>query len=98
MLIVEMAEQLDDGEGLSKTVSSVKDANDRTALHFAAREGQTEVCKYLLEEMKHDVNVKDADGMYKLYSQFSYCNSLNWRFLFMFLKLIVEFLRKITVV
>lgn len=57
-----MAEQLDDGEGLSKTVSGVKDANDRTALHFAAREGQTEVCKYLLEEMKHDVNVKDADG------------------------------------
>ncbi|XP_021773189.1 ankyrin-1-like [Chenopodium quinoa] len=57
-----MAEKLDDGQGLSKTVADVKDANDRTALHFAAREGQTEVCKYLLEELKLDVNVKDADG------------------------------------
>lgn len=63
MLIVEMAEKLDDGQGLSKTVADVKDANDRTALHFAAREGQTEVCKYLLEELKLDVNVKDAEGM-----------------------------------
>ncbi|KNA13488.1 hypothetical protein SOVF_116460 [Spinacia oleracea] len=57
-----MAEKLDDGQGLSKTVADVKDANDRTALHFAAREGQTEVCKYLLEELKLDVNVKDAEG------------------------------------
>ncbi|KAK9735275.1 hypothetical protein RND81_04G195400 [Saponaria officinalis] len=57
-----LAKQLDDGKGLSKTVAEIKDANDRTALHFAAREGKTEVCKYLLEELKLDVNVKDADG------------------------------------
>lgn len=57
-----MAEQLDDGKGLSKTVEQVKDANDRTALHFAAREGQIEVCKYLLEALKLDVNVKDVEG------------------------------------
>ncbi|XP_074292815.1 uncharacterized protein LOC141619692 isoform X2 [Silene latifolia] len=56
------AKQLDDGKGLSKTMADIKDANDRTALHFAAREGKTEVCKYLLEELKLDVNVKDADG------------------------------------
>ncbi|XP_073526234.1 uncharacterized protein [Phyllobates terribilis] len=57
-----MAKKLDDGKGLTKTVEDVKDANERGALHFAAREGQTEMCKYLLEELKLDVNVKDADG------------------------------------
>ncbi|KAF5769470.1 putative tetratricopeptide-like helical domain superfamily, ankyrin repeat-containing [Helianthus annuus] len=57
-----VAAQLDDGKGLSQTVANVKDANKRGALHFAAREGQTEVCKYLLEELKLDVNVKDEDG------------------------------------
>lgn len=54
--------QLADGKGLAETVAEVKDANDRGALHFAAREGQTEVCDYLLEELKLDVNVKDGDG------------------------------------
>ncbi|KAJ0703928.1 putative tetratricopeptide-like helical domain superfamily, ankyrin repeat-containing [Helianthus annuus] len=57
-----VAAQLDDGKGLSQTVANVKDANKRGALHFAAREGQTEVCKYFLEELKLDVNVKDEDG------------------------------------
>lgn len=62
---VELAQQLDDGKGLSQTVADVKDANKRGALHFAAREGQIEVCKYLLEELKLDVNSQDEDG--KLY-------------------------------
>ncbi|KAK9062275.1 hypothetical protein SSX86_019461 [Deinandra increscens subsp. villosa] len=57
-----VAAQLDDGKGLSKTVANIKDANKRGALHFAAREGQIEVCKYLLEELKLDVNTKDEDG------------------------------------
>lgn len=57
-----VAAQLDDGKGLSHTVASVKDANKRGALHFAAREGKTEVCKYLVEELKLDVNIKDEDG------------------------------------
>ncbi|GFP99769.1 ankyrin-1, partial [Phtheirospermum japonicum] len=56
------ARQLDDGKGLAQTVTDVKDANKRGALHFAAREGQTEVCKYLVEELKMDVNTKDEDG------------------------------------
>lgn len=55
--------QLDEGKGLQRTVADVKDANKRTALHFAAREGRIEVCKYLLEELKLDVDVKDEDGM-----------------------------------
>ncbi|KAM7251942.1 hypothetical protein ACFE04_023825 [Oxalis oulophora] len=57
-----IAAQLDDGKNLSKTVADIKDANKRGALHFAAREGQTPVCKYLVEELKLDVNTKDEDG------------------------------------
>ncbi|RWW64846.1 hypothetical protein BHE74_00027892 [Ensete ventricosum] len=58
----ELAKQLDEGKGLAATVADVKDANKRTALHFAAREGRTEVCKYLLEELKLDVDVRDDDA------------------------------------
>ncbi|KAL7204845.1 hypothetical protein ACSBR2_017870 [Camellia fascicularis] len=61
-LFKKLAAQLDDGKGLAKTVADVKDANKRGALHFAAREGKTEVCKYLLEELKLDVDTKDEDG------------------------------------
>lgn len=61
-LLKKFAAQLDDGKGLAQTVADVKDANKRGALHFAAREGQTEVCKYIVEELKLDVNIKDEDG------------------------------------
>ncbi|KAH7864121.1 hypothetical protein Vadar_026028 [Vaccinium darrowii] len=61
-LFKKFAAQLDDGKGLAQTVADVKDANKRGALHFAAREGQTEVCKYLVEELKLDVDTKDEDG------------------------------------
>ncbi|KAJ4955154.1 hypothetical protein NE237_011937 [Protea cynaroides] len=61
-LLKKVAAKLHDGEGLAKTVASVKDANKRGALHFAAREGKTEICKYLLEELKLDVDTKDEDG------------------------------------
>ncbi|KAG9151807.1 hypothetical protein Leryth_002082 [Lithospermum erythrorhizon] len=56
------AKQLDDGKGIARTVADVKDANKRGALHFSAREGKTEMCKYLVEELKLDVNMKDEDG------------------------------------
>lgn len=49
--------------GLEKTASDVKDANKRNALHFAAREGKVEMCRYLLEELKFDVEVRDEDGI-----------------------------------
>lgn len=61
-ILIGVAAQLDDGKGLSQTIANIKDANKRGALHFAAREGKTEVCKYLLEELKLDVNTKDEDG------------------------------------
>ncbi len=49
---------------MAKTVADIKDANKRGALHFAAREGQTEVCKFLVEDLKLDVDTKDEDGMH----------------------------------
>jgi ankyrin repeat protein len=49
---------------MSNTVADIKDANKRGALHFAAREGQTEVCKYLIGELKLDVDTKDEDGIF----------------------------------
>lgn len=62
--MLEIAKQFDDqGKGLSKTVADIKDANKRGALHFAAREGKTDVCKYLLEELKLDVDTQDEDGL-----------------------------------
>ncbi|XP_038716396.1 ankyrin-1 isoform X2 [Tripterygium wilfordii] len=54
-----VAKQLDDGKDMAKTVADIKDANKRGALHFAAREGQIDVCKYLIEELKLDVDPKD---------------------------------------
>lgn len=63
IIAIDLAGQLDEGKGLSRTVADIKDANKRGALHFAAREGQTEVCKYLLEELKLDVDSKDEEGI-----------------------------------
>ncbi|XP_052192696.1 uncharacterized protein LOC127801521 isoform X2 [Diospyros lotus] len=60
-VLKKVAAQLDDGKGLSQTVANIKDANKRGALHFAAREGQTEICKYLVEDLKLDVNTKDGE-------------------------------------
>jgi ankyrin repeat protein len=57
-----VAKQLDEGKDLTKTVESIKDANKRGALHFAAREGQTEICRYLLEELKLNADAKDETG------------------------------------
>ncbi|CAH8259327.1 unnamed protein product [Arabidopsis lyrata] len=57
-----VAKQLDEGKDLKKTVESIKDANKRGALHFAAREGQTEICRYLLEELKLNADAKDEAG------------------------------------
>lgn len=71
LLQAAVAKQLDEGKDLTKTVESIKDANKRGALHFAAREGQTEICRYLLEELKLDVDAKDEAGSCFLY----YCRT-----------------------
>ncbi|XP_037485052.1 ankyrin repeat domain-containing protein 29-like isoform X3 [Triticum dicoccoides] len=52
----------DEGKGAAAVATGVRDANKRTALHFAAREGQTEVCKFLIEQLRLPVDPKDDDG------------------------------------
>ena len=79
--LIELAAQLDDGKGLAGTVADVKDANKRGALHFAAREGRTEVCKYLLEELKLDVDAKDEDGIISLFILFLAIPSFIWNWI-----------------
>ncbi|WJX80253.1 hypothetical protein P8452_63278 [Trifolium repens] len=61
-LLKKFAEQLDEGKNLAKTVEAIKDANKRGALHFAAIEGQTEICNYLLQDLKLNIDSKDDDG------------------------------------
>ncbi|KAL5702058.1 hypothetical protein ACHQM5_027324 [Ranunculus cassubicifolius] len=62
-LLKKLAIQFDEGgKGLKKTIEDIKDANKRGALHFAAREGKIDVCRYLLEELKLDVDTRDEDG------------------------------------
>ncbi|PHU01096.1 hypothetical protein BC332_30883 [Capsicum chinense] len=56
----ELPKQVDDGKGLAGTVADVNDANKRGPLIFTAREGKTDLCNYLVEELKSDVNEKDS--------------------------------------
>ncbi|XP_047095612.1 putative ankyrin repeat protein RF_0381 [Lolium rigidum] len=52
----------EDGKGAAAVAAGVRDANKRTALHFAAREGRTEVCQFLVEQLRLPVDTKDDDG------------------------------------
>ncbi|KAK7337915.1 hypothetical protein VNO77_18506 [Canavalia gladiata] len=61
-LLKNLANQLDEGNDLAKSVEAIKDANKRGALHFAAREGQIHLCKYLLDDLNLLVDSQDDDG------------------------------------
>ncbi|KAI3837558.1 hypothetical protein MKX03_033581, partial [Papaver bracteatum] len=47
---------------LAKSIGKVKDEDGRGCLHFAAAGGSLEVCKYLIEKLKLDVDSKDGKG------------------------------------
>ncbi|XP_048136306.1 ankyrin-1-like isoform X1 [Rhodamnia argentea] len=66
-LLKKLASQLDDGRGMARTIADIKDDKGRGALHFAATAGNIELCKYLLEELKLDVNLKDVEGITPLH-------------------------------
>ncbi|CAN6327084.1 unnamed protein product [Urochloa humidicola] len=51
----------EEGTGAASVAAAVRDANKRTALHFAAREGRTDVCQFLIEELGLPVDPKDDD-------------------------------------
>lgn len=53
---------LDDGRGLAVTIRAVTNELGRGAFHLAAIEGQTEVCMYLVEEIKVDINSLSDQG------------------------------------
>ena len=46
----------------SSDLSSVKDGNERNALHFTAASGQPEFCRYLLTEKGFPVDAQDSTG------------------------------------
>ncbi|KAI3957162.1 hypothetical protein MKW98_002789 [Papaver atlanticum] len=50
------------GDGLAITIERLKDKLGRGSLIFAAVGGSVNVCKYLLEELNLDVDVKDNHG------------------------------------
>ncbi|XP_062179888.1 uncharacterized protein LOC133884474 [Phragmites australis] len=52
----------EEGKGAAAVAAAVRDANKRTALHFAAREGRTDVCAFLIDQLGLPVDPKDDDG------------------------------------
>ncbi|KAK9035431.1 hypothetical protein V6N11_077471 [Hibiscus sabdariffa] len=57
-----LAYELDVEGDLAEKIASGKDSNGHNALHVAALGGRTHVLKYLVGELKLDVNVKDDEG------------------------------------
>ncbi|KAI3893433.1 hypothetical protein MKX03_020277, partial [Papaver bracteatum] len=52
----------DEGIGVATAIAKIRDEDERGCLHFAAAGGSLEVCKYLIENLKLDVNSKDREG------------------------------------
>lgn len=52
------AAELDDGKGIAATVTRVRDAKGLSALHHAAMGGAFAICRYLIHDLKLDVNMK----------------------------------------
>jgi hypothetical protein len=58
-----MARKLDAGRGrLAEAVEAVRD-HGVGALHLAAGNNKAEVCEYLVEDVRVDVNARDIDGV-----------------------------------
>ncbi|KAK4418354.1 Ankyrin repeat domain-containing protein 55 [Sesamum alatum] len=62
LLLKQCAEDINIGEALVETYDWVRDGGGRSALHVAAAAGKTNVCEYLIEEIKLDVDVIDDRG------------------------------------
>ncbi|GKU86429.1 hypothetical protein SLEP1_g957 [Rubroshorea leprosula] len=58
-LVKRLLNLLDAKDGLPEAIASIKDDDGATLLHVAAAGGQTKVCKYLVEEVKVDVDLRE---------------------------------------
>ncbi|KAF9615378.1 hypothetical protein IFM89_023029 [Coptis chinensis] len=59
---VDLAAELDVGKGIVATVVSIKNSKGESALHLGAAEGNGDICKYLINDLKLDVDIKDNKG------------------------------------
>ncbi|KAI3855882.1 hypothetical protein MKX03_011537 [Papaver bracteatum] len=50
------------GDGIAEIIENTKDGDGKRAIHFAASGGSVEVLKYLIEELKLEIDVKDGSG------------------------------------
>jgi ankyrin repeat protein len=62
-----MAKRLDNGDGLKKTIEIAKNAKGMGALHFAAAHGRTDICRYLIEELGFDPDIRSDLGLFSLH-------------------------------
>lgn len=56
------AELADEFLILGLTIEKITDSGDITALHYAAKKGHRHVCKYLVEEVNLNIDVRDDFG------------------------------------
>ncbi|KAF5186406.1 Ankyrin-1 [Thalictrum thalictroides] len=62
LIDLEFAAEFDDGRGIAQTLAGVKDIMNQTAIHTAAREGMVNICKFWINDLKLEVDPKDAKG------------------------------------
>ncbi|MCL7027856.1 hypothetical protein MKW94_020669, partial [Papaver nudicaule] len=55
------------GGGVAAVIENTKDDHGRGAIHYAATGGSVNVLKYLIQEIKIDVNLRDGDGATPLF-------------------------------
>ncbi|MCL7027070.1 hypothetical protein MKW94_000026, partial [Papaver nudicaule] len=56
----------DEGIGVTEAIANLRD-NGKGLLHYAAEGGRLEVCRYLIETLKLDVDSKSKNGSTPLY-------------------------------
>ncbi|KAI3917545.1 hypothetical protein MKW98_021307 [Papaver atlanticum] len=50
------------GDGIAAVFENTRDGDGKCAVHFAAAGGSLQVLKYLIEEIKIEIDVKDGSG------------------------------------
>ncbi|XP_078149215.1 uncharacterized protein LOC144544555 isoform X2 [Carex rostrata] len=61
-VLKKIAEILDKGDGIRKTMEITKDADGLGVFHIAASYGRTDICRYLIEELGFDPDFRSDEG------------------------------------